>query len=51
MKIPIVRTLSALQKITTEWRTANKEISVVPTMGALHAGHLSLVREAKSMSD
>ena len=51
MKIPIVRTLSALQKITREWRTANKEISVVPTMGALHAGHLSLVREAKSMSD
>ena len=51
MKIQIVRTLSALQKITREWRTANKEISVVPTMGALHAGHLSLVREAKSMSD
>ena len=51
MKIPLVRSLSALQKITTEWRTANKEISVVPTMGALHAGHLSLVREAKSMSD
>tara|TARA_Y100000994_G_C15702763_1_gene445885 strand:+ start:3596 stop:4453 length:858 start_codon:yes stop_codon:yes gene_type:complete len=51
VKIPIVRTLSALQKITREWRTANKEISVVPTMGALHAGHLSLVREAKSMSD
>ena len=51
MKIPIVRTLSALQKITREWRTANKEISVVPTMGALHAGHLSLVGEAKSMSD
>jgi len=51
VKIPIVRTLSALQKITREWRTANKEISVVPTMGALHAGHLSLVGEAKSMSD
>jgi len=43
----IVRTVSALRRIIKHYRGASETIALVPTMGALHAGHLSLVRLAR----
>src|SRR5262245_28050368 len=43
----VVSTIPALRRITQGWRTGGDEIALVPTMGALHAGHMALVRAAR----
>lgn len=47
----VVRSPRALQRLAIAWRAAGKTLGFVPTMGALHAGHLSLVARSRREND
>lgn len=50
-RMATAKTVSTLRAHVQAWREKQEVVALVPTMGALHAGHVSLVRLAKAQAD
>ncbi len=50
-KLAVARNVAELRRRVRAWRRAGETVALVPTMGALHAGHLVLVMRARELCD
>ena len=46
-----IDTVTELRTAVAEWKAAGERVALVPTMGNLHAGHLQLVKKARTVTD
>lgn len=49
--LPVVRRVADLRSVIAGWRSDGLSVGLVPTMGALHDGHFSLVRASTEQND